>query len=83
MTYIAQRYLRLWVEDAVAAWRQVGLYPGTDCELEAIDVAVEHQCRDGRVTVQGDAGEGPGADRRAPPRMVAYRSMRIPVSMSP
>jgi hypothetical protein len=50
------------LEDAEAAWRQADVHGVTGRKVEAVDAAVEHQCRDGRVAAQGDAGERPGAD---------------------
>jgi uncharacterized membrane protein YfcA len=48
---------RSGLEDANAARRQADLDRITGGEVEAFDVAVEHQRRDRRVAVQGDAGE--------------------------
>lgn len=50
------------LEEAKASWRQVDRYRFADGELKAVDVSVEHQCRDGWVGGKGDAGEWPGAD---------------------
>ena len=46
-------------EDTEAAGRQVDLYWIAGRELEAVDVPVEHQRRDGRVAAEGDAGQWP------------------------
>src|SRR2546427_636923 len=40
-------------ENAKAAWRQADLHPVAGRELEAVDVPVQHQRRDGRVAVEG------------------------------
>jgi len=48
------------LEDTEAGGRQVDLCWITGRELEAVNVAVEHQRCDGRLAAEGDAGKWPG-----------------------